>query len=241
MKQQLNKGKYSAVLTDDGTWFHANGSDFLFTFIKNDWPDSLKESAREAFEDALTIPSAIKTAVKKTSGDTVVNGLYLLDHQAMTKAMNSIDGMGQTAVNQKSESGSGTAVTINQQFFNAILGGLGGDVSPMLDYLTKEMGDVQAETKRSTVTQNFGTVIGLISVVEVLNVVVTSFQYVFSSQETSSWFVKVNCGSAEHYSYNYSFTNVTYNYANPKIERRFSSGKNIELHYPNGVRAVLPI
>lgn len=206
---------YNVILTDSGQWMHANGSDFLFTFINKDWDSKVKESVVNAFEAALAMSSIIKAAVKNTSGEDVVDGLYLLDQSAMTKAMNSIDGMGETSVDHKEEKGDGTAVSINQQFFTAVLAGLGGDVAPIMTYLTQEMGNVQAQTKKSTVTENFGTVVGLISLMPELDVPVTTFQYVYSSSETSEWFVKVNCASVEHYSYDYTFTVVNYNYDAP--------------------------
>jgi len=206
---------YHKVSTDKGTWLHAPGSDFLFAFLKNDWPADLTAKVTQAFEDALALSSTIKEQVKDTSGDDVKNGLYLLNQPAMTKAMNNIDGMGQTEVNQDGKSGNGTTVSINQEFFTAILGGLEGDIAPLMTFLNTQMSDVIAETRQSTVTQNFGTVIGLISVMPILNVPVTSFQYVFSSAETSQWFVKLICGSVDHYSYDYKYTIVNYNYDKP--------------------------
>ncbi|MFY2556694.1 hypothetical protein ACN469_03585 [Corallococcus terminator] len=206
---------YSVFLTDAGKWLFAPGSDFLFAYLDDSWSDSLKATVTTSFEEALSMSSTIKAAVKSTSGQDVVNGLYLLAQPAMTLAMNTIDGMGQTAVNQSSASGSGTAVSITQEFFSAILGGLGGDVSPILNYLTNEMGDVQAQTSQSTVTENFGTVVGMVSVMPILNVPVTSFQYVYSTSQVSTWFVSVNCGSVERQSYDYSYTTVEYNYVKP--------------------------
>lgn len=203
---------YHVTLTDTGKWLHAPSSDFLFAYLENDWPANVQAAVTTAFETALGMSSTIKAAVKSTSGQDVVNGLYLLDQAAMTKAMNAIDGMGLTAVDSYEESGSGTAASINGDFFSAILGGLGGDVAPLLTYLTTEMGDVQAQTAQSTVTENFGTIIGMVSVMPVLNIPVTSFQYVFSSSKVSQWFVKVNCGSVEHQSYDYSYTVAEYNY-----------------------------
>lgn len=199
--------------TDDGMWMHAPGSDFLFAFIQNDWSPELKESVGSAFQTALTMSNKIKDAVKNTAGQTVVNGLYLLDQPSMTDAMNSIPGMGMTTVDQNGESGSGTATSINGEFFAAILGGLSGNVEPMMEYLNTSMGDVQAQASKSTVTDNFGTVIGLVSVMPGIDEVVTTFQYVFSSEQTSSWFVSVNCGSHEEYSYDYRYTVVEYNYS----------------------------
>lgn len=206
------KPSYYVTLTDSGKWLHAPGSDFLFAYLEDNWPTDVLQAVTTAFETALGMSTTIKSSVQSTSGQDVVNGLYLLDQTAMTKAMNAIPGMGQTTVDQNAEEGSGTAVTITGDFFAAILGGLGGDVEPMLTYLTTQMGDIQAQTKQSTVTENFGTVIGLISVMPVLNVPVTTFQYVYSSTQTSQWFVKVNCGSVEHQSYDYSYTVVSYNY-----------------------------
>lgn len=206
---------YLVTMTDQGKWLHAPSSDFLFAYIENDWPKDVVADVTKAFETALGMSSTIKAAVKNTSGQEVVNGLYLLDQAAMTTAMNSIDGMAETTADQNTQQGSGTAASINGEFFAAVLGGLSGDVAPMLTYLTTEMGDVQAQTKQSTVTENFGTIIGMISVMPVLNVVVTSFQYVYSTSEVSTWFVSVPCGSVEHQSYDYSYTVVNYNYVAP--------------------------
>ncbi len=86
--------------TDDGMWMHAPGSDFLFAFIQNDWSPELKESVGSAFQTALTMSNKLKDAVKNTAGQTVLNGLYLLDQPSMTDAMNSIPGMGMTTVDQ---------------------------------------------------------------------------------------------------------------------------------------------
>jgi hypothetical protein len=205
--------EYVVTLTDSGKWLNAPGSDFLFAYIDSSWPPELAQNVGKAFEAALKMPTVIKEAVLKTSGQAVENGLYLLNQSAMTSAMNSIQGMGMTSVDQQHQSGDGTAVEINKELFTAILGGLGGDVTPLLTYLTSQMQNIQAQTKRSKVTEDFGTVIGLVSVMPVLNVVETNFQFVYSSEETSHWFVSVNCGgSAEHYSYDYQYTVVKYAY-----------------------------
>jgi hypothetical protein len=208
----LTDRDYIVTLTDAGQWMHAPGTDFLFAYIANDWSSELRNAVAMAFTKALTMSSVIKQAVLDTSGQSVVKGLYLLDQAAMTTAMNSIDGMGETAAETNHESGQGTAVSINAEFFAAVLAGLSGDVGPILSYLTQEMGDLQAQTRQSGVADNFGTVIGLISVMPVLNVITTTFQYAFSSSATAEWFVKVNCGSVEHYSYDYNYTVVSYNY-----------------------------
>jgi hypothetical protein len=204
---------YKVTLTDTGRWMHAAGSDFLFAYLETDWPADVQKAVTAAFETAMKMSTTIKASVKATSGQDVVNGLYLLNQPAMTTAMNAIDGMGLTGVTQNAEDGSGTALSINQDFFAAVLGGLSGDVAPMMNYLTTQMGDLQAQVRQSTVTDTFGTVIGMISLMPVLNVPVTTFRYVFSSQQTSTWFVSVPCGSVENQSYDYSYTAADYNYS----------------------------
>ena len=206
---------YKVTLTESGKWYHAEGSDFVFAYLETEWPADVKQAVTTAFEAALKMPTQIKAAVKSTSGQDVVGGLYLQNQAAMTKAMNSIDGMGMTSSTQNEEQGSGTAFSINQDFFNAVLGGLSGDVAPMMNYLTSQMGDLQATTKQSTESDVFGTVIGMISVMPVLNVPVTTFRYVFSDDQTRTWFVSIPCGSSENQSYDYSYTAVDYNYSPP--------------------------
>jgi hypothetical protein len=98
----LTDRDYIVTLTDTGQWMHAPGTDFLFAYIANDWSSTLKDAVAKAFTHALTMSSVIKRAVLDTSGQAVVNGLYLLDQAAMTTAMNSIDGMGETDVNTRS-------------------------------------------------------------------------------------------------------------------------------------------
>jgi hypothetical protein len=166
---------YRVTSTDAGDWLHPAGSDFLFAYIDSKWSSEEKIAVASAFKTGLTLPNKIKKAVLDTSGQDVVKGLYLLDQLAMTEAMNSIDGMGMTNASQEHESGEGTAVSINAEFFKAILGGLSGDVGPLMNYLTSEMGDLQAQTQKSDVTGCFGTVIGTVSLMPELDVVTTDF------------------------------------------------------------------
>ena len=233
---------YNVFLTSTGQWMHAPSSNFLFAYIDNSWSAADKTAVAQAFKDALQMSTKIKNAVKATSGQDVVNGLYLLDQPAMTKAMNSIDGMGMTSAVKSHQAGSSTAVGITQEFFNSVLGGLGGDVAPMLKYLTTQMGDIQVEVKKNTSSKTFGIVIGLISLMPGLGIPITSFQYVYSSQATSSWFTKILCSSAEKHTYQYEYVVTNYNYNTPgALKLMANPTKNIEVHYPHGVRAVLPL
>jgi hypothetical protein len=206
---------YQVRVTDTGSWLHAPSSDFLFAYLDNSLDPPTKASLTTAFQNALKMSSIIKQAVVNTSGQAALNGLYLLNKDEMTVAMNSIDGMGETMASNGGNSGSGVAVEINKEFFTGILGGLGGDVTPMMTYLNDQMSKVQAQTKQSTVTEDFGVIIGLISLMPVLNVPVTTFKYVFSSSEVSSWFVNLICTDVEGHSYSYTYTDVDYNYVAP--------------------------
>ena len=107
---------YLVTVTEDGDWLHPAGSDFLFAFIDKSLPDDVKLSMREAYKEALQLPNLIKAQVKATASQDVVNGLYLLDQPAMTKAMNNVSGMAETAVDQQSKSGKDVSVGINAEF-----------------------------------------------------------------------------------------------------------------------------
>lgn len=202
-KVSKNGIPYFTVAMDDGTWLSSQGSDFVFAYVKNAWDPDTKAKVGEAFEDALDLPNTIKEAVKNTSGDEVLAGVYILDKDAMIKAMNSIQGMAETSASTNSKKGEGTAASINEEFFQAVLAGLKGDVSGILDYLNQEMGGFQAQLEKTTTYSSFGSNIGMISAIPELGVVTTSFSYAFSSSETGHWMVNVNCGSVEHYSYDY--------------------------------------
>ena len=212
------KNQYNVITTNKGQWMHAPGSDFIFAYIEDSWDTAVKTDVTKSFKKALSMSSVVKKAIKATSGEKVLNGLYTLDQPAMTKAMNSINGMGMTTAVKNSKSGSGTAVSINKEFFGSVLAGLGGDVAPLMTYLTQEMGDFKAEVKNQKTKGEFGTLIGMVGVMPGLGIPVTTFKYAFSSQKSKQWLVKLNCGSVSHHSYSYSYTAVDYNYTNPNTK-----------------------
>lgn len=206
---------YLVTTTDDGQWLHAPSSDFVFAYVANDWTTDQKSAVTEAFKQALTMPGQIKKSIEGTGGKPPQNGLYILDQTAMTKAMVAIDGMGEVKADTSTNSGSKTAVDINMEFFTSVLAGLGGDVAPMLDYLNKSMQTFQAELSQNNDVQQFGTVFGLVSLMDVLDVAVTGFTYAYSSSDTKTLVVSANCGSATKIDYSYSYTVVDYVYEAP--------------------------
>jgi hypothetical protein len=206
---------YHVTTTDDGQWLHAPSSDFVFAYVANDWTADQKTAVTEAFKQALTMPNQIKKSIEGTGGKPPQNGLYILDQTAMTKAMVAIDGMGEVKAETSKNSGTKTAVDINLEFFTSVLAGLGGDVAPMFDYLNKSMQSFQAELSQNDDLQQFGTVFGLVSLMDVLDVAVTGFTYAYSSSDTKSLVVKANCGSVTKIEYSYSYTVVDYVYEAP--------------------------
>jgi hypothetical protein len=201
----------------NGTWLHSQGSDFVFGFLKNDWNSNFRGKVGTAFSNAQPVANIIKEAVKTTSGETIVNGLYLLDQTAMVKAMNSVPGMAQIAVNQKSLTGSGTSADLNNSFFQAILGGLGGAVTPMQNYLNSQMAGFQSDLKKSSVKTDFGTLIGFISGVEPFDTVTTNFTFAYTSANNANTVEKVKCGHDKtHYSWDINYTVVRFIYTPSK-------------------------
>ncbi|MFW0739800.1 hypothetical protein [Flavobacterium sp. T12S277] len=157
-------------VTNDGTWIHTEGNDYIFYYKLDIWSEEQNRIMGNAFLRALQVPNKIKDAVLATSGQQVVDGLYTLDQPAMVKALNSIRGMSQTNVVQRTLIGNGTIQQANEQLFNDILSGVGGSVNPMRDYLNRAMAATQAAAAGNTTAQNLGTTITLLSLVPGLNI-----------------------------------------------------------------------
>ncbi|MXN75840.1 hypothetical protein GR157_13990 [Burkholderia sp. 4701] len=203
---------YYVTVTDDGTWIHAASSDFVFAYESNSLTSDEKKILGQAFEQALGIPNKIKKAVEKITGQAVAQGVYIGDFNLVINALNSIDGMAQTSENTGGDSGNRIVADITDNFFQIILSGLGGDVKPLQKYLTGQMQGFQAALSQNQNFQNFGTVIGTVSLVEGLDVPVTSFQYIYSNYTTAQWVEQLSCSSVEKQSYSYNYTDVTFLY-----------------------------
>ena len=205
----MNPVQYTVTLTDSGKWLQAG---FLFGYIKNDWKQSTKNVAKKAFEDALSVSDEIKKAVQQTSGEKVVDGLYLLDKKEIIKAMTSIDGMSQTENHTQKMNGNNTAFYICKAFFELVLAGLSGGVEAIMPVLMKNMTDFKGQISNSNVKDKFGTVIGIVNVLEEIDLAVISFNYVYSSKEVSQWLVDIDCASVSHYQYDFDYLSVGFNY-----------------------------
>ena len=133
----------------------------------------------------------------------------------MTKVMNTIPGMGQTSVIDKSFKGKDFASTICQNFFSQVLDGTGGDVDTIIEYLLSVMQKVQSQAKTTTSISNIGILICVVTLMPILNVPVIYFEYIYTSSKTQTWFIKVNCTLKMKIVYDLSYTSVKYNY-NPQ-------------------------
>ena len=89
----MSEPKSLATPTNSGKWLHGPDSDFMFAFLDNGWSAETTLAVTSAFTTGLRLLSVIKWAVKSTSGQDVVNGLYLLDEVGIALPMNSIDGI----------------------------------------------------------------------------------------------------------------------------------------------------
>jgi hypothetical protein len=207
---------YCVTPTKSGKWLHSCNANFLFAFISNKLSDREKAQLTETFEATLTLLPAIKNAVVDTVGkDALVDNLYFIDKNAMTKAMNSIPGMGMTSVDQSSKKADGTLISINLAFFSDILANLGGEVEPMQNYLFNEMKAVQSDAKRYGQAEYNGIVIGVISQMPIIGTQIISFQYIFVASKTKETFGTITCIKTDIYQFDYDYTRVSYNYNSP--------------------------
>jgi hypothetical protein len=197
-----------------GTWKHAMSGSFVFYFEQYGWTTNQKQIMAKAFKEALGIPNLIKQAVLDTSGQDVVNGVYTQDKSAMVKAMNSIHGMSQTSSSTSNLSGSGTITDANQQLFNRMLAGIGGDVSPMMTYLNSEMSIYQQTAAgMPTSPQYFGISMAVLSLVEVFDTPVTSALYTFTKADSAATLIEHSCESpTTEFSWNLDYEIVKFLY-----------------------------
>lgn len=203
--------------TDDGTWIHTEGSDYIFYYKFDSWTDEQNKIMADAFLRGMQVPNLIKKSVKDTSGDDVKNGLYTLNEEAMVKALNNIDGMSQTNVVQRNLSGDGTVQKANEQLFNDILSGVGGSVNPMRDYLNRSMAATQATAADKPNASHLGTTITLLALVPGLNIALTSVVYAVSTAKSAGVLVKHKCSDdTTSFSYSVDYTKVGYSYTSPK-------------------------
>lgn len=203
---------YMVTSTRSGDWYYAANNNFTFTYVEKSEPSA--SDIVEAFKETLSLSGTIKDAAAASSGRPVVDGLYLVDANSMATVMNSIPGMGQTGTKPKTQKGEGTAEKINEEFFTAAMGGLGGGVSPIQYYLDAAMRKIQEQIKKNKLpVDSFGTLIGIVSTVPLLRVIVTTFHYIVCSAETAETITKFICGSPEAYSYDFTYTITSYNYS----------------------------
>ncbi|MEL6117166.1 hypothetical protein P0Y67_18310 [Photobacterium sp. SP02] len=199
--------------SSDGSWIHTEGSDYIFYFKFNSWTDTQNKIMANAFLSALSLPNKIKQAVKDTSGQSVLDGLYTQDEAAMTKAMNNVNGMAQTSSNLANLSGNGTIRDANESFFQSVLSGVGGSVNPMMDYLNNAMAGTQAAAGNDNKAKHFGTTITLLALTPGLDIPVTTVIYAYTEAESASVLIKHKCKSDEQkFSYNVNYTKVGYLY-----------------------------
>lgn len=147
------------------------------------WSEALKLKVGLAFQTALTLYPVIKEEVKKISGQPVLDGFYIQDIPTFTGAMNNIKGMAQTGSVQTRLTGENTAPYICADFFSNVLSSINSEVGPIQDYLVKSMGKVQSQSQAQK-TETAGILIALISVVPGLDIVMTQFIHVVTSQQS---------------------------------------------------------
>lgn len=212
MIKNVNQEDFLITPTATGKWIHAPGNDFLFAFEQDRWPDEAIKILREAYKKAMKLPVKIKEAVKKEVGQDVAEGVYVGDKAAIVKALNSIDGMGQTSWSEENMKGEDSVSTINLKFWSNALAALEGDVSALKDFLKERMSIFQTQLKRSQEAEHFGTIICLVSLAPDIWVPSISIRYVLSTARVRKWVEKVHCHDTQRQKYDFDFTVVDYLY-----------------------------
>lgn len=123
--------------------------------------------------------------------------------------MSTIKGMAQTGSMNTNLSGENTATNITTDFFSNVLATVNPNVGPIQDYLLSTMSKIQQQSQ-SQKSETAGIIIAMISVVTGLDIVMTTFVHVVTTQQTE--FNQLKCSSQSKVKYNFNIVKVTYVY-----------------------------
>jgi len=202
---------YLDVPTASGRWRHDEGTAFLFAYVDNTWSGPLQSAIERGYDIGVGDLRRMQDAAERASGRAVKNGLYLLNPQEMTDAMDGLPGMEDYRMDPMRRAYKGRPMEITRLFFERHLQGRGGEMDPMVPYLTQAMDTVRRQVKITTLPDYIGIVVGVISAIPGTETAASSYQYICTSADFGEQFVKMSCGSAEMFSVDIPYFALTYN------------------------------
>ena len=200
--------------TSEGTWLKKVVSSFYFILAWSTAKEGSKEwkQLSEAFEEGKQLIQKINQAYR---GNKAKEDLNFVNPEKIIKALQSIDGMAQFSISTEDQNESGTTVEITNEFFKTVLSSLDGNVSMVSDFLTKQMGELQAKAKKQHNAKHLGIMFVLVSL-DPFGYPSFTLQYAYVSDKYKDWVLKLLCGSIEKYSYDFKYTSVKYTYVPPE-------------------------
>jgi hypothetical protein len=199
-------------------WLHTCNEKLLLAFIPNGADDDVDKKLFAAFEHALALFTEIREELKKDSSkapyqdDAFVEGLYLVDVAAMTKAMSTIEGMSQTATGTITPTYGGSPAAVTLKFMETVLGDSSGNLDYLQAYLLKYMTTIQWHARNST-ADTIGILTGFVAYNGLLEKTATTFTYVTATTATKERFESIDCTSANLERYTYTLSTVTFEYS----------------------------
>ncbi|WP_264530294.1 hypothetical protein [Flavobacterium sp. N502540] len=220
----MNKSiPYCITPTLDQAWLHTCNENLLLALLPKGTDNKIETILLEAFKNALVVFVDIRAALKKTCHTTpFVGGLYLVDGPEMQRAMNTINGMGETSAYSSTKSYSGTPSAVNLQFFSDVLGISSDQLKYLESNLLRYMKIIQEDAKRAT-AETIGILTCVVGYVELTETTVTTFTYVTATTTTKDQFDKIDCECNDLEKFDYEYNVVKFNYspvnsvANPVI------------------------
>lgn len=206
--------EFRTYSTDSGHWVVPKTSKFLFGWSST---EKVQKALDSALLDASRISSKIEKAVEEITGEPVANGTYLNNPVLTRDAMNKVEGMGSTEFHNIQQHGEGSTLHMTKEFFKSVFADVDGDITPISEYLRKELASVRAEVGGVTNPKSCGVIIGLVSLFPGTTVPSTTFKYVYALEKTTTWFTKISCDEGGNvWNYDYDVNIATYNYVKPE-------------------------
>ncbi len=202
---------YHVTLTPKGKWLWADRPGLAFAFIDATLEASLAARVTSAFETALGLFPALAAAVTAEHGSgAIAGGVYLLDQSAMTRAINTVPGIAMTKLEQDKLSVTATAAQANLDFFTGRLTDLVGEVKPLAPGLNQAMADLQAALGEAKGLSDFGILIATVGLMPVLNVPITTLQYISLGADQRPAFEAASCADAKTHRFDFRFSVADY-------------------------------
>lgn len=201
---------YDTITTSKGRWLCSTGEDILIAYIDNSWSKDDQEGVLVKFLATTETLSSIKNAVQNSTGQTVINGLYGLNEQQMTRCMNSLKDLGKASSKRHKMRDKGTSKDVIKKLLTTVIPDLAEDTSQISKYFEDKLNKAQSQIAKNYSMRSYGIMIGTITLDRLFKVPRIYYKYASCSNHYRNWLVDLNCEYPSYDYYNFEYTLAVY-------------------------------